>query len=87
MASDDDLRLEVENVSLRRLLAQAGIHAAEPKLAERMQRVLLKELQVLTSIPPSSGRAERLRIGAPTFMRLALTQPNERPRPRRARRR
>jgi hypothetical protein len=39
VASEDDLRLEVENVSLRRLLAQAGIHAAEQKVAERLQRV------------------------------------------------
>ena len=44
MASEDDLSLEVENVSLRRLLAQAGIHAAEQKVAERLQRVLLEEL-------------------------------------------
>ena len=44
MASDDDLRLETENLDLRRLLAQAGIHAAEQKVAERLQRVLLEEL-------------------------------------------
>ena len=44
MASEDDLRLEIENVDLRRLLAEAGIHAAEQKVAERLQRLLLEEL-------------------------------------------
>ena len=44
MASEEDLRLEVENVDLRRLLAQAGIRAAEQKVAERLQRLLLEEL-------------------------------------------
>ena len=44
MTSEDDLRLEVENLGLRRLLAQAGIHAAEQKVAERLQRLLLEEL-------------------------------------------
>jgi hypothetical protein len=32
MVPEDDLRLETENLDLRRLLAQAGIHAAEHKL-------------------------------------------------------
>src|SRR5437762_5930423 len=44
MASEDDLRLEIENVDLRRLLAEAGIHAAEQKVAKRLQRLLLEEL-------------------------------------------
>lgn len=44
MSSEDDLRLEIENVDLRRLLAEAGIHAAEQKVAERLQRLLLEEL-------------------------------------------
>ena len=44
MASENDLGLEVENVNLRRLLAQAGIHAAKQKVAGRLQRVLLEEL-------------------------------------------
>jgi len=44
MASEDDLRLEIENVDLRRLLAEAGINAAEQKVAERLQRLLLEEL-------------------------------------------
>ena len=44
MASEDDLRLEIENLDLRRLLAEAGIHAAEQKVAERLQRLLLEEL-------------------------------------------
>jgi hypothetical protein len=44
MASEEHLRLEVENVDLRRLLAQAGIGAAEQKVAKRLQRLLLEEL-------------------------------------------
>lgn len=40
----DEIRLEVENVDLRRLLAQAGIDAAEHKVAERLQRLVLEEL-------------------------------------------
>src|SRR3954451_7973284 len=42
--NDGDVRLEVENVDLRRLLVQAGIDAAEQKGAERLQRLLLEEL-------------------------------------------
>ena len=37
-------RLETENLDLRRLLAQAGIHAAEQQVAERLQRLLFEEL-------------------------------------------
>ena len=44
MTTEDELRLEVENLDLRRLLAQAGIDAAEHKVIERLQCVLLGEL-------------------------------------------
>lgn len=44
MVPEDDLRLETENLDLRRLLAQAGIHAAEQQVAERLQRLLFEEL-------------------------------------------
>ena len=44
MVSEEELRLETENIDLRRLLAEAGINAAEHKLAERLQRLLLEEL-------------------------------------------
>ena len=44
MATLDEIRLIGENVDLRRLLAQAGIDAAEQKTAERLQRLLLEEL-------------------------------------------
>lgn len=44
VASEDEVRLEVENVDLRRLLAQAGIDAAEQKGVERLQRILMEEL-------------------------------------------
>jgi two-component sensor histidine kinase len=44
VATEDELRLEIENLDLRRLLAQAGIDAAEHKVLERLQRLLLEEL-------------------------------------------
>ena len=44
MASEKELRLDVENADLRRLLAQAGIDAAEHKVLESLQRLLLEEL-------------------------------------------
>ena len=44
MNTSDEVRLEVENVDLRRLLEQAGIDAAEHKGAQRLQRLLLEEL-------------------------------------------
>ena len=44
MTTDDELRLEIENVDLRRLLAQAGIDAAEHKAVEQLQRILVEEL-------------------------------------------
>lgn len=44
MTTDDEVRLEIENVDLRRLLAQAGLDAAEQKVVERLQRILMEEL-------------------------------------------
>jgi two-component sensor histidine kinase len=45
MASDDEeFSLEAENLDLRRLLAKAGIDAAEQEVARKLQRVLLEEL-------------------------------------------
>jgi two-component sensor histidine kinase len=44
MATNDEARLAGENVRLRRLLAQAGIDAAEQKTAERLHRLLLEEM-------------------------------------------
>ena len=39
-----ELQLEAENLDLRRLLAQAGIDAAEQKVAEKLQRIMVEEL-------------------------------------------
>lgn len=44
MTSKHELRFEVENADLRRLLAQAGIDAAEQRVVEKLQRLLLEEL-------------------------------------------
>lgn len=44
MTTEDELRLEIENLNLRQLLAQAGIDSAEQKVVERLQRILLEEL-------------------------------------------
>jgi two-component sensor histidine kinase len=44
LATEDEVRLEVENVDLRRLLAQAGIDAAEQKVLDQLQRLVLEEL-------------------------------------------
>ena len=44
MPTEDELRLEIENVDLRRLLAQAGLDAADQMVAERLQRLVLEEL-------------------------------------------
>ncbi len=44
VAATEEIRLETENTDLRRLLAQAGIDAAEHKVAEQLQRILLEEL-------------------------------------------
>jgi two-component sensor histidine kinase len=44
VAAEDELRLEIENLDLRRLLAQAGLDAAEQKGIERLQQIVLQEL-------------------------------------------
>jgi len=44
VTSKHELRFEVENADLRRLLAQAGIDAAEQRVVEKLQRLLLEEL-------------------------------------------
>ena len=44
MGSAKELRLDTENAQLRQLLAQAGIDAAEHKVLEGVQRLLLEEL-------------------------------------------
>jgi two-component sensor histidine kinase len=44
LASEKELRLDNENAKLRRLLAQAGVDAAEQKVMEGVQRLLLEEL-------------------------------------------
>ena len=41
---EDALRLQIENLDLRRLLEQAGIDAAEKKTLEQLQRLMLEEL-------------------------------------------
>lgn len=44
MASDKEFQLHTENAKLRQLLAQAGIDAAEHKVMDGLQRLLLEEL-------------------------------------------
>jgi two-component sensor histidine kinase len=44
MGKKGGAKLKTENASLRRLLAQAGIDAAEHKVADQLQRILLEEL-------------------------------------------
>jgi two-component sensor histidine kinase len=44
LVSAKELRLDIENAKLRQLLAQAGIDAAEQKIMEGMQRLLLEKL-------------------------------------------
>jgi two-component sensor histidine kinase len=44
LISAKELRLDIENAELRQLLAQAGIDAAEQKVMEGLQRLLLEEL-------------------------------------------
>ncbi|VFU10787.1 sensor histidine kinase [Methylocella tundrae] len=44
MGSEEEMGLEAQNANLRSLLAQAGIDAAEHKVADRLQRILLDEL-------------------------------------------
>jgi two-component sensor histidine kinase len=41
---DEEFRLEAENIDLRRLLAQAGIDAAEHEVAQKLQRIMVEEL-------------------------------------------
>lgn len=60
--SAKELRLDIENAQLRQLLAQAGIDAAEQKVLEGLQRLLLEELHhriknVLATLWPSRRRA------------------------------
>lgn len=40
----EEIRLEAENMGLRRLLAKAGIDAAEQEVAKKLQRLILEEL-------------------------------------------
>jgi two-component sensor histidine kinase len=42
--ADEEFRLEAENLDLRRLLAQAGIDAAEQEVAQKLQRIMVEEL-------------------------------------------
>jgi two-component sensor histidine kinase len=44
LASEKEQLLDIENTKLRHLLAQAGIDAAEQKVMEGLQRLLLEEL-------------------------------------------
>jgi two-component sensor histidine kinase len=44
LVSATEVRLNIENETLRQLLAQAGINAAEHKVMEGLQRLLLEEL-------------------------------------------
>ncbi len=44
MSTENEVRLEVENLDLRRLLRQAGVDAAQQKGFDRLQQVLLEEL-------------------------------------------
>lgn len=43
-SEDEEFRLEAENLDLRRLLAQAGIDAAEQEVAQKLQRIMVEEL-------------------------------------------
>ncbi|MEI9902428.1 MAG: sensor histidine kinase [Hyphomicrobium sp.] len=43
-AEDEEFRLATENLDLRRLLAQAGLEAAEHQTAQALQRILVEEL-------------------------------------------
>ena len=44
ISEDEEFRLEAENLDLRRLLAQAGLHAAEQDVAQNLQRIMVEEL-------------------------------------------
>jgi len=43
-SNEDDIRLRAENLDLRRLLAKAGIDAAQHEVTERLQRIMMEEL-------------------------------------------
>ena len=43
-SAKDDYTLAIENIDLRRLLAKAGLDAAEQEVGRKLQRVLLEEL-------------------------------------------
>ena len=42
--TDDEIRVEAENLDLRKLLAAAGLVAAEHEASEKLQRLLLEEV-------------------------------------------
>lgn len=44
MTTDEELRLQAENLDLRRLLQQAGVNAAERRTVEQLQTLLVGEL-------------------------------------------
>jgi two-component sensor histidine kinase len=44
MSDEEEFRLEAENLDLRRLLAQAGLDAAEQEVAQKLQRIMVEEL-------------------------------------------
>jgi len=67
-----EFRLEAENLDLRRLLAQAGIDAAEQKVTEKLQRIMVEELHhrvknILATVQPiasqSLGAAQNIEDG------------------------
>ncbi|MFA5901077.1 MAG: sensor histidine kinase [Hyphomicrobium sp.] len=43
-SGDEEFRLAAENLDLRRLLAQAGLDAAEHEVAQKLQRIMVEEL-------------------------------------------
>ncbi len=44
MTTEEEPRLQAENCNLRRLLQQAGMHAAERQTVEQLQSLLVGEL-------------------------------------------
>ena len=72
VATEDELRLEVENLDLRRLLAQAGLDAADQKVAERLQRLVLEELHHRV-IMPSYSLSTPGRSGAIACLNFCLS--------------
>jgi two-component sensor histidine kinase len=64
LSSAKELRLDTENAQLRQLLAQAGIDAAEQKVMDGLQRLLLEELHhriknVLTTVMAIASQSLR----------------------------